>query len=73
MALERQPDSIPTNKSLTVGLFTVVLIHLEGVVAELWPSIAPSAFAGDSMTALLSAILGCLVAWFVPDRAGKPV
>ena len=78
MPLERQPDSLPTNKcTVAAALGAGVVLHAEPVIAELWPTIAPAALAGpaatDAMAWLVGILVALAVAWFVPDRAGQPV
>lgn len=77
MPLEHQPDALPTNKSAVAAVFGAgFVLHAEPVIAELWPAIAPALLAGPAATAAMSWLAGILaalaVAWFIPDRAGRP-
>lgn len=73
--LETQPDRLPTNKVLAMGLGTLTAAPFIGpAVAEVWPQIVPPAFSGPAMTdfvaALVAVIASMALAYFVPDRAG---
>lgn len=75
MPLERQPDALPTNKSVTAAAIGAgFMLHVEPVIAELWPQIAPAFLAGPAATDAIAWCAGILaalaVAWFIPDRAG---
>ncbi len=74
MTLATQPDFLPTNKAMTVAALAPGLaLHVEPVVAEVWPQLVPLALAGPAMTTavawLASALAALVVAWWVPDRA----
>lgn len=78
MSLERQPDNLPTNKAATVAAIApLVALYAEPVAREIWPQVAPAMLAGPAMTtavaALIGALAGLVVAWWVPDRAGEAV
>jgi hypothetical protein len=75
MPYEKQPDALPTNKSLTAAAIGAgFMLHVEPVIAELWPEIAPAWAAGPAATDAIAWAAGILaaliVAWWVPDRAG---
>lgn len=75
MAFEKQPDGLPTNKSMIAGaLAPIIALNAEPVVSEVWPQVAPVLLAGPAVTTALAALVGALaglaVAWWVPDRAG---
>jgi hypothetical protein len=76
MTYERQPDALPTNKAaVSAAIGAAIVLHTEPVIAELWPQIAPAMLAGPAVTSAIAWAAGftaaLVVAWFVPDRAGR--
>lgn len=75
--MAEQTSSAPTRKLTTMLIGVPALYAMIGpAISESWPQIAPAAFAGEAMTALVSAIIVAaltgLVAYFVPDAPNVP-
>ena len=75
--LADQPSKNPTRKAMTVAAIApLVTLYTQPAVEEIWPQVVPALIAGPNVTGMVSgiagAIVGLMVAWYVPDRANVP-